>query len=256
MAKTICIQVGHQNIKFNTDAALSGSTGAPQEMQTNYNIVCRTAELLRARGFTVKQTDANANSDPTIIGQDWDLYLSVHCDSDSALLSGGFTDWPDPTTDGATIESQRIANAIADKFFPETGIVFRPERRQKSTGVMYYYMWKYLSMKTPCVLIEMGESVDAHDRVILNDTERCAVALARGVCQAFSVAYEQAQPPVVQPPVVEPPVVQPPVIPPAPPIVPTVDYKSYLQRIKVVMAKGFFWVKLAGVNQIIKESGI
>jgi N-acetylmuramoyl-L-alanine amidase len=201
MAKSIVLQSGHQNIQFNSDEALHGSTGAPQEAGKNYKITSRTAELLRARGFSVKQTDANANSDPAITDRDWDLFLSIHCDSDSST-NGGFTDFPEPSTDGATVESQRIANAIALKFFSETGITERLDRRQKSAGVMYYYMWHDLSAATPCVLIEMGESVDAHDSVILNDTERCAKALARGVCQAFGVAYDPVQPPTPVEPMV------------------------------------------------------
>jgi N-acetylmuramoyl-L-alanine amidase len=197
--KSIVLQSGHQNIQFNSDEALHGSTGAPQEAGKNYKITSRTAEILRTKGFSVKQTDANANSDPAITDKDWDLFLSVHCDADSST-NGGFTDYPEPSTDGATAESQRIAKSIASKFFPETGITERLDRRQKSVGVMYYYMWHDLSAKTPCVLIEMGESVDAHDSVILNDTERCAKALARGICKAFGVAYD----PVVPPTPVEP----------------------------------------------------
>lgn len=187
--KKICLQVGHQNIQYNSIGTLHGSTGAPKEMVKNLAITNRTAELLRERGFQVKQTDANANDDASVIDKDWDLFLAIHCDADSSS-DGGFTDCPDPATDGAAKESIRIANAIADKFFPESGITRRDERRQKSDGIMYYYIWKYLSPSTPCVLIEMGESVDAHDSVILNDTERCAVALARGVCNAFNVPFE------------------------------------------------------------------
>ncbi|MCK9371060.1 N-acetylmuramoyl-L-alanine amidase [Candidatus Dojkabacteria bacterium] len=208
----ICLQVGHQNIQYNSIEALQGSTGAPQEMGTNYKVVSRTAELLRQRGFEVKQTDANANADPLVTDVDWDMYLAVHCDADSALLSGGFVDHADPIIDDAAVESSRIAEAIESVFFKETGIVDRPEREGKSDGVLFYYMWSVLTSKTPCVLIEMGESVDAHDRVILNDTERCAKALTRGICNAFGVVYDlpTPQPPVVEPPVVvTPPVVDP-----------------------------------------------
>ena len=197
----VVLQVGHQNIKFNSIEALHGSTGAPKELEHNLNITNRTCELLRERGFEVIQTDANANDDPSITyPNDWDMYLAVHCDADTSS-NGGFTDYPLPATDGATLESQRIADAIAAKFFPESGITYRPDRRQRSVNIQYYYMWKYLSAKTPCVLIEMGESVDAHDSVILNDTERCAVALARGVCNAFNVPYDQSPPEPPKPPV-------------------------------------------------------
>lgn len=190
----ICLQVGHWNIKNNSIVALRGSTGAPGEMETNKAVTFRAAELLRTRGFDVKVTDANANDDKTVTDVDWEMYLAVHCDADSSTLGAGFTDVPKPSTDLAHERSQHIADKIAEKFFPETGIPFRPERRQKSDGIMYYYMWKYLTGPTPCVLIEMGERQDPHDSVILADIERCAIALARGVCNAFNVPYDVAPP--------------------------------------------------------------
>lgn len=202
--KNICMQVGHWNIKHNSIVALHGSTGAPGEMETNKAITFRAAELIRARGIAVEVTDANANDNPAITKKDWDLYLAVHCDADTSTLGAGFTDWPEPSTDGAHNESVRIANAIAEKFFPETGIPFRPERRQKSDGIKHYYMWKYLTGPTPCVLIEMGERQDPHDSVILSDTERCAIALARGVCNAFGVTYDLPEPPPAPEPIPTP----------------------------------------------------
>ena len=224
----LVLQSGHQNIQFNDIISLQGATGAPQEMGKNYAITSRTAELLRERGFEVKQTDANANMDTTITSKDWDLFLSIHCDSDSAS-NGGFTDYPEPSTDGATQRSQEIANKIAEKFFPESGITYRQERRQKSEGVMYYYMWKYLSTTTPCVLIEMGESVDAKDMVILNDTERCAKALTRGICLAFNVPYDISTPPVTTPPVT--------------PQDPCSAYKDKLTKINTIASKTHWFYK-------------
>lgn len=225
----IVLQSGHQNIQFNSDTQLQHSTGAPQEMGTNYAITSRVAELLRSKGFEVKQTDANADADASITGTDWDMFLAVHCDADIANDNGGgFTDFQDPADDGNTQESQRIANAITAKFFPESGIEYHPERRG-NINVRDYYMWKYLSAKTPCVLIEMGESVDAHDRVILNDTERCAIALARGICSAFNVNYDYKP----------------------------VDYKAILINIKnILYGKGFFWQKLAGIKKALADASI
>jgi hypothetical protein len=196
----ICLQAGHINIIYNSILSLRGGTGAPNEQVHNLAITNKTCELLRERGFEVKQTDANANDDSSITGTDWDMFLAIHCDSDSAS-NGGFTDYPEPSTDGATAKSQDLANKIADKYFPESGITRRDDRRQKSPDVMYYYMWQYLSNKTPCVLIELGESVDVKDSVILNDVERCAKALTRGICNAFGVAYDitPTVPPVVEP---------------------------------------------------------
>ncbi len=245
--KKLCIQVGHENIKFNVDPQLRPMTGAPQEETHNYAIVSRTAELLRVRGFQVVQTDANANSDPTICApNNWDMFLAVHSDSDNPGTDGGFTDYAEPNLDGATLESQRIANKIAEKFFPETGIAYHPERRG-NINVRQYYMWAELSASTPCVLIEMGESVDPHDVVLLNDTERCAIALARGICNAFGVAYDLPTPPA--PPPVQP-VPQP---QPQPTPVPTFDYKTAFLQIKAIYrGKGFWWTKWSQIGEKLK----
>lgn len=196
--KKICLQVGHMNASTG-DSWMKPLTGAPKEQEKNRAISFRTAELLRMRGFEVKVTDANGYKDPTVTNVDWDMFLAVHCDADSADLSGGFTDFCDPSYDEATIESQRIADKIAEKFYPESGIVYRPNRRGQ-INVRQYYFWGYLTMPTPCVLIEMGESIDPHDSVILNDTERCAKALTRGICLAFGISFDQ---PSNQPPSTE-----------------------------------------------------
>jgi hypothetical protein len=60
-------------------------------------------------------------------------------------------------------------------------------------------MWQYLSNKTPCVLLEMGEAKDAHDSVLLGNTELIASAIVRSICKAFGVSYEINIPPVVIP---------------------------------------------------------
>lgn len=193
MGKTICIQAGHINIQYNCNTSMHGSTGAPGEQEANLRIANRTSEILRGKGFTVQQTDANANCDEAITSKDWDMFLSLHCDANYAgNEGGGFVDFPEPETDGATEESQRIAKAIESEYFDRTGIRNVPSRSNPNTR--YYYMWRSLSLKTPCVLIEMGERQDPHDSVILADTERVATALARGVCKAFGVQYDPPSP--------------------------------------------------------------
>ena len=108
---------------------------------------------------------------------------------------GGFADFPEPSTDQATSESQRIVKAIESVYFKESGIRNVPSRRNANTK--YYYMWSALSAKTPCAILEMGESIDPHDSVILNDTERVAKAILGGINKAF--------PGAVVPPTPEPP---------------------------------------------------
>ena len=191
--KKICIQSGHTSIKYNCDITLRSGTGAPNEEKNNFRIVSRLCEILRTKGFEVVQTDANANCDSNITNKDWDLLLSCHCDANYAGdQGGGFVDFPEPSTDDATAESQRIAKAIESEYFKNTGIRNVPSRSNVNTR--YYYMWQYLSAKTPCVILEMGESIDPHDSVILADTERVVNGIARGICRAFNVSFDVIPP--------------------------------------------------------------
>lgn len=185
MSKKVCIQAGHLNVKSNCDISLRGSTGAGGEVEINQAVTKRLSELLTARGIEVKLVDANYNCDPESVKTDYNLFLSCHCDMNYANDSGsGFCDFPDPSTDDATAESQRMAKVIQDTFFPAVGITIKS---RSNANTRYYYMWKYISALTPCVLIEMGQVQDAHDYPILKDTEKTAKALASAVLKALGI---------------------------------------------------------------------
>jgi hypothetical protein len=109
----------------------------------------------------------------------------------------GFADFADPSTDSATVESQRICKIINENYFPEVKINYVPH---SNANTKYYYMWKYLTALTPCVLLEMGQSIDPHDKVLLANTELIASAIVRCICKAFDVSYEITPPVVVTPP--------------------------------------------------------
>lgn len=189
MTKSIVIQSGHWNVT-------SGATGAPMEQVRTLAIGLKLVDLLRKQGYVVYHTDAYADKNPDVTGKDWDLFLSLHCDANYAGdEGGGFIDYPDPSIDSSNKESKRIKEAIESVYFKETGIRNVPSRSNPNTK--FYYMWSALSAKTPCVILEMGESVDPHDSVILNDTERVAKAILGGINKAF--------PGVVVPPTPEPP---------------------------------------------------
>ena len=190
MQKFICLQAGHEN-------TTSGATGAPGEVEFNIRIRNRLGELLIQNGFMVQLVDAKFNTNPERV-KDFDLFLAIHYDADIYGTGGGFVDYPEPSTDFATIESQRIHQCIEDEYFNYTGIVNHPERSNKNTR--YYYMWSALSAKTPCVIIECGVGKDAHDNVILNDTDRVANGILKGIKKAFpDTVTPPTEPPITDP---------------------------------------------------------
>lgn len=193
--KKILIGVGHQNVKYNSIVSLRGNTGTDGELEINTRIGNRVSEMLRQRAFTVVQTDANANDDKSITTQDFDLALFLHCDMNTDG-QGGMCGSGDKSVDNSWQESLRIKQVFDEIYFPETKIV---NKKFVTEGMAKYYMWQYLSAKTPCVLLEMGEAKDAHDSVLLGNTELIASSIVRSICLAFNVSYEINTPPVTIP---------------------------------------------------------
>lgn len=179
MTKKICIQSGHWG---------KAGAGAPEEREGNKRIVDRLCAVLRARGYEVYQTDYYAYNDPVVTKTDWDLFLSCHMDMDYPDDGGsGFADYPEPSTDSATAESQRICKIINETYFPEVKINYV---NRSNANTRFYYMWKHLTPPTPCVLIEMGQSIDPHDSVLLGNTDLIANALLKCILIAFNVQEE------------------------------------------------------------------
>jgi hypothetical protein len=172
----ICLQAGHKNIT-------SGAVGAPGERDWNSKIVPMIAERLRNKGIDVYETDALGYNDTTVVEIDWDLFLSVHYDADVYNDTGGFVDFPEPSTDGATNESQRIAKVLSDYYFAKTGI---KNVNRSNANTRYYYMWQYLSKDTPCNLIECGVGWrKPEDYETLRNYDLIADAISGGILKAF-----------------------------------------------------------------------
>jgi len=176
----IILQGGHEG-------RIIGATGAPNEQSFNVDISNQVAFELSKRGFTVQRV--NADPKPEEIGGDWDLFLAIHYDSDVYGTGGGFVDFPEPSTDGATVESQRIAYLLRQEYFGTTHITNHPERSNVNTRK--YYMWAKLSAKTPCVIIECGVGMhvpDDHETLHFN-RPLVVEGIVKGICLAFSVPY-------------------------------------------------------------------
>lgn len=206
MKRFICLQAGHQNAKNNCDPVLAKGTGAPGEAEFTVRIRDAVSRKLLEKknpdgteAFMVQLVDATYNCDKNADKNDYALFLAIHYDADVYGKGGGFTDYPEPSTDFATKESQRISKVFNETYFPNSGIEFV---YRTNANTRYYYMWKFLSAKTPCVLIECGVGQNAHDKVILADTEIVANAIVRSICKAFDVPYETTPVPTPTP---EPP---------------------------------------------------
>ena len=219
--KRICLQAGHAG-------RTTGAIGSPNEQSFNIDISDKVADELKRRGFEVKRV--NADPKPEEIAGDWDLFLAIHYDADIYGVGGGFVDFPEPSTDGATVESQRIAYLLRQEYFGTTKIVSHPERSNKNTR--FYYMWKKLSAKTPCVIIECGVGMHVpDDHQILHFNRPLVVeGIVKGICLAFNVPY----PVVIAEPTPEPT--------PEPPSEPTDDAKKL--AVKCIIWSKWTWAGL------------
>jgi len=179
MAIKLCFQAGHIN---------RAGSGAPNEQEKTKRITDRLSALMREKGFEVYQTDYYAYNDPKVTREDYALFLALHADMDYPNDGGsGFADYADPATDMATTESQRICKIINDNYFADVGINYVSH---SNANTRFYYMWKHLTAKTPCVLLEMGQSIDPHDSVLLGNTDLIANAIGRCICKAFNVPFD------------------------------------------------------------------
>jgi hypothetical protein len=197
--KKILIIVGHQNVKFNSIISLRGNTGTDGEMQINLDVGNLVSSMCRERGISVIQTDANANDDKSITSANFDLALALHCDMDVAKdQGGGMCGSGDKSVDAMWQESLRIKKIFDETYFSEVKIV---NKNIVTAGMSRYYIWQYLSPKTPCVLLEMGQAKDPHDSILLGNTKLIATGIVKSICKALNVSYEISQP---TPPTIDP----------------------------------------------------
>lgn len=183
----IALQAGHEG-------RTSGATGAPGEIELNVRIRNRLSQILQEKGFQLFLF--NADPPQSDLNQDFDLFLALHGDANIYGTGGGviacIAPPPVDSSETSNAESRRIRDAIQSEYFKHSEIVEHPERVNRK--MTEYYMWSKLSNATHCVILEMGVVQDAHDKVLLNDTERIASAIARGVCKAYGVSYEVVVP--------------------------------------------------------------
>lgn len=178
MGKLICLQAGHYG-------RTTGVIGTAGEQELNWRITLALSSLLQSKGFVIQIVGADPPDSQ--IKTDFDLFLALHGDMDTPT-NGGCIASGDKSVDDSWETSATIKNTIESTYFAESGIADRPNK--VTLNMTEYYMWSRLTPKTPCVILEMGEVKDPHDSVILADTNRVAVAIAKGICKAFNVDYE------------------------------------------------------------------
>ena len=123
--------------------------------------------------------------------------MALHGDMDVQNdQGGGMVGSGDKSVDAMWQESLRIKNIFDEVYFTETKIV---NKNIVTAGMSRYYIWQYLTSKTPCVLIEMGQVQDPHDKILLGNTDLIANAIGRSICKAFNVPFDVTPAPVTDP---------------------------------------------------------
>lgn len=175
----VCLQSGHKGITI-------GATGAPGERDWTQKIVPLIAKKLKTAGCEVYETDSLGYKDQKVISTDWDYFLAIHYDADIYNEGGGFVDYPDASADAVNQTSKTLARELSDYYFNTTKILNKPSRSNANTK--FYYMWNYLTRKTPCVIIECGVgNRKPDDYIILRNYELISTTIAEGILKGLNV---------------------------------------------------------------------
>ena len=184
------LQVGHwerENLPEEL-AILRTQSGASSEgyneVDINYAVAHRVADILRARGITVDILPATIPP-----GYQADAFIAIHCDANNDPGISGFKlarhgNSAIPNRDDALI------NAITATYGPATG-----QRLDGliSRAMIYYYAFNSgdfvhaISPQTPATIIELGFLTNAADRALLvNQQPAISQGLADGIIRFLS----------------------------------------------------------------------
>lgn len=179
----ICLQAGHAGIYI-------GATGAAGERDWTTKITPMISNKLKAKGCEVYVTDGNGQKDSKVTSTDWDYFLAIHYDADIYNDRGGFVDFPDASVDMVNSKSKALSKALSDHYFSTTNIPSKPNRSNANTK--YYYMWSYLTAKTPCVLIECGVgNRKPQDYEVLRNYEFISQTIADGILKGLGISTDK-----------------------------------------------------------------
>jgi len=186
----IGLQIGHMQTDQLPDeladlrAAWGGAEGTWRELDVNYAVTERAADLLRGAGARVDVLPATVPA-----GYKADAFIAIHSDQDQRLhtargykVSGSDFAGPDQAT------GDQLADAIAKGYAPVTGLPEDTRPDAISDDMRYYYAFNFhyyrhaIAPNTPGAIVEMGFVTDPADRLLLfGQPDRAAAGLAAGI---------------------------------------------------------------------------
>lgn len=158
---SILLQAGHS---ADYVPYLPGGGGAPGEANWTSRFVEQVERLLAKRGISVVVlggwlSNGITQQAPAAATRPYNLAIFCHYDADIYGVGGGFIDryrpenWGRPPT-GQLPTEEAFMTLFDEVYFPSTGILNKPNRRNPNTSD--YYAYRSMHKNTPRVLIEFG----------------------------------------------------------------------------------------------------
>jgi N-acetylmuramoyl-L-alanine amidase len=160
------------------------SSGGYNEVDINYAVAHRVADILRARGITVDILPATIPP-----GYRADAFIAIHCDANNDPGINGFK-LARHADSAIAARDDALINAITATYGPATG-----QRLDGliSRAMLYYYAFNSgdfahaVSPQTPATIIELGFLTNAADRALLvNQQPAISQGLADGIIRFLS----------------------------------------------------------------------
>ncbi len=181
----IGLQVGHWRTHELPDelarlrTATGGSGGGVREVDLNLTVAQRTAEQLRARGYTVDVLPATV---PPAYRAD--VFLAIHADAVTSPGPRGFK-LARARASALPVTDDRLVAIMREEYGRATGLPWSPAITRNMTGYYAFSFRRYdhaVASTTPAVILEMGFMTNASDlRFLLGRTDVVADGIARGI---------------------------------------------------------------------------
>ena len=181
----IGLQVGHWRTHELPDelarlrTATGGSGGGVREVDLNLTVAQRTAEQLRARGYTVDVLPATVPP-----AYQADVFLAIHADAVTSPGPRGFK-LARARASALPATDDRLVAIMREEYGRATGLPWSPAITRNMTG---YYAFGSTRLRhaihptTPAAILEMGYVTNPADRALMTgQTERVVQGIVRGL---------------------------------------------------------------------------